>query len=305
MVLSRFFTWFLFWFSGLLLAVAFAAEILIPGIVSDDLSSVVDRGIITQLILALFLFSLAINFKNTLLIYFQSRITKSGFCDVSKVDGNSQIAAKGLLGIHGERLINVFQRSKGSSEVSQTVSLRAIHNVFRRREWFVRSCGSLLITLGMVGTVLGLTHSLGGLSTTVNAVAQQANAKPSTDEAKTGDNVGGTEAESTDISSGLNQALGGMASAFVTTLMGAIFGGVFLRIISQCTDAAADRAVEDIEIETEQHLLPLLARNKKKSQKDSRLADSFDRFSQSTEILQESLQVVIQLAIPHLLYHAK
>ncbi|MEZ6152475.1 MAG: hypothetical protein R3C09_20435 [Pirellulaceae bacterium] len=49
-----------------------------------------------------------------------------------------------------------------------------------------------------------------------------------------------------------------MSSAFATTLLGAIFGGILLKLLVNCTQCLADQLVDDIEVTIELQLVPLL-----------------------------------------------
>jgi hypothetical protein len=60
------------------------------------------------------------------------------------------------------------------------------------------------------------------------------------------------------MSIGLNQALGGMASAFLTTLFGAVLGGVCLKLLCGCTECFTEELVDRLELVTEARVLPHL-----------------------------------------------
>ncbi|MDR2877973.1 MAG: MotA/TolQ/ExbB proton channel family protein [Chromatiales bacterium] len=88
-------------------------------------------------------------------------------------------------------------------------------NGYYRRSEAVGIIGNLLITLGLIGTVLGLTLTLAGLSTSIDSLGQ--------DQEK--------------LIHGLEDAMKGMSIAFYTTLLGAVFGGVLLRIYAMITNS--------------------------------------------------------------------
>ncbi len=74
--------------------------------------------------------------------------------------------------------------------------------------------GNLLITLGLIGTVLGLTYTLTGLTNSLEALGHDQDM----------------------LLAGLRKAMGGMGTAFYTTLLGAVLGGVLLRIFALITE---------------------------------------------------------------------
>jgi len=88
---------------------------------------------------------------------------------------------------------------------------------------FVGLLGSLLITVGLIGTVMGLTITLTGLNGALN-------------------NVG---SDSATILVSLSEALSGMGLAFYTTLLGAIMGGVLLRVFAYISDNSIE-ALQDL-----------------------------------------------------------
>ena len=92
-----------------------------------------------------------------------------------------------------------------------------------RASRFVGLLGSLLITVGLIGTVMGLTITLTGLNGALN-------------------NVG---ADTQTMLNSLSEALSGMGLAFYTTLLGAIMGGVLLRVFAYITDNSIE-ALQDL-----------------------------------------------------------
>ena len=85
---------------------------------------------------------------------------------------------------------------------------------YQRRSHAVGVVGNLLITLGLIGTVIGLTFILTGLTTSLDALGH----------------------DQERLILGLERAMAGMGTAFYTTLLGAVLGGVLLRIFALITD---------------------------------------------------------------------
>ena len=80
--------------------------------------------------------------------------------------------------------------------------------IYQRIAHALEIIGNLLITLGLVGTVVGLTLTLTGLTGSLEALGQ----------------------DQDQLLAGLRSAMGGMGTAFYTTLLGSVLGGVLLRI---------------------------------------------------------------------------
>lgn len=86
--------------------------------------------------------------------------------------------------------------------------------VLQRVSHGIEFVGNILITLGLIGTVMGLTLTLTGLTNSLDAL--------------------GHDQEM--LLAGLQKAMGGMGTAFYTTLLGAVLGGVVLRVFGQIID---------------------------------------------------------------------
>lgn len=99
------------------------------------------------------------------------------------------------------------------------VEFAAQHRMSR----FVGLIGNLLITLGLIGTVLGMTLIMVGLNNALNAM---------------GDNE-------RLMVQGLKSAMSGMGVAFYTTLLGSILGGILLRVFAWITDSSVE-GLQDI-----------------------------------------------------------
>ncbi len=89
---------------------------------------------------------------------------------------------------------------------------------YRRKSHVVEVMGNLLITLGLIGTVIGLTLTLTGLTTSLDALGHDQNR----------------------LIEGLRRAMSGMGTAFYTTLLGSVLGGILLRVFALITDGGID-----------------------------------------------------------------
>lgn len=95
-------------------------------------------------------------------------------------------------------------------------------SIYQRIAHALEIIGNLLITLGLIGTVAGLTLTLTGLTSSLDALGQ--------DQAQ--------------LLSGLRGAMSGMGTAFYTTLLGAVLGGVLLRIFAHIDENGVE-SLED------------------------------------------------------------
>jgi len=92
---------------------------------------------------------------------------------------------------------------------------------------FVSLLGNLMITLGLIGTVLGMTITMKGLNGALGSL--------------------GTD--DTMLVEGLRSAMNGMGVSFYTTLIGSVLGGVLLRVFSWITDASIN-GLQDLMLRT-------------------------------------------------------
>jgi hypothetical protein len=136
-----------------------------------------------------------------------------------KVDQLEKIAReKGWLGIQETDkklcVANYFESLRTVVENNGELNVEALvdveFSIYQRTAHALEIIGNLLITLGLVGTVVGLTLTLTGLTGSLEALGQDQDL----------------------LLSGLRGAMSGMGTAFYTTLLGAVLGGVLLRIFA-------------------------------------------------------------------------
>jgi hypothetical protein len=173
-----------------------------------------DQSRITWLIIGLFVFGLLGSFVLTILITLEAVVA-------TRVD--ERVAGKGLKAI--DRLPR--RRSIGRFYTALKTTAESTHGnidvealltselaTFQRISHSIDVMGNLLITLGLIGTVAGLTLVLTGLTGSLEALGH----------------------DSEMMLSGLRKAMAGMGTAFYTTLLGAVLGGVLLRVFAQITE---------------------------------------------------------------------
>lgn len=133
--------------------------------------------------------------------------------------------------------INQDNQVEVHSDISQDNLIEIIHNRLLSRNQVVELFASILITIGLIGTIIGLIFMMNSL----------------TREIATG--------ESSALLQKLTQPggpLAGLGIAFYTTLIGAAFGGVVLRILTSVVDASITRYIAHLAELTEVHVLPFI-----------------------------------------------
>ena len=176
-----------------------------------------DSTRITWIILGMFVLGVAVSLIQAM------RLTAEWFRGY-KIE--AMVKKKGLAGVtmRGGRLIvdrftdalRMIAAQNGRLDVESLVDVE--FSAQHRMSQFVGLLGNLMITLGLIGTVLGMTITMNGLHGALGALGINQNL----------------------LVDGLRTAMSGMGVAFYTTLMGSVLGGVLLRVFSWITDASVN-----------------------------------------------------------------
>jgi Tfp pilus assembly protein PilN len=169
-----------------------------------------DTSRITWLILGLFVVGLVGSFVLALMV------TKESY-RASQLDIVARKGGLKAIIVHStrraaDRFFKSIQstiESKGKPEVETLLTVELAF--YERISSMIELVGNLLITMGLIGTVMGLTFTLTGLTGSLEAL--------------------GHDQEM--LLAGLRKAMAGMGTAFYTTLLGAVLGGVLLRMFAQ------------------------------------------------------------------------
>jgi len=176
-----------------------------------------DTSRITWLILGLFLLGLTGSFILVIIITLE---TLAAFAAEEQL---RQQGLKQLAVVSAKRAVNRFfialqslLNNNGQPDVEALLSVEL--SSYQRTSHSIDVIGNLLITLGLIGTVMGLTLTLTGLTNSLEALGHNQEL----------------------LLSGLRQAMAGMGTAFYTTLLGAVLGGVLLRVFAQITEQGTE-----------------------------------------------------------------
>jgi hypothetical protein len=137
-------------------------------------------------------------------------------------------------------IANLYTISLSHPDVSQDNLIEIIHARLLARNRVVELFASILITLGLIGTILGLMIMMTQLT-----------------------NIVGEKGATDDLLVRLVQEggpLSGLSTAFITTLLGAVIGGVILRVLTNVIDSSVMRYTAHLAELTEVHVLPFLRR---------------------------------------------
>lgn len=182
-----------------------------------------DPSRITWIIIGLFGIGIITSFLLTIILTFES----------THVDNIEKTAKKtGWLGITNMPkklgVARFFESLKTVVEKNGEINIESLVDVefafYQRAAHALEVIGNLLITLGLIGTVVGLTLTLTGLTSSLEALGE--------DQAQ--------------LLSGLRGAMGGMGTAFYTTLLGSVLGGVLLRVFSHIDQNGVESLEESL-----------------------------------------------------------
>jgi len=224
-----------------------------------------DSTRITWIILGMFVLGVAVSFIQAM------RLTAEWF-RAYKIE--AMVQKKGLAGVTmrgGRHIVDRFTDAlRTIAERNGRIDIESLIDVEfsgqHRTSQFVGLLGNLMITLGLIGTVLGMTITMNGLHGALGALGINQDL----------------------LVDGLRTAMSGMGVAFYTTLMGSVLGGVLLRVFSWITDASVN-GLQDLMIRT--YLVYASADLEPSDDRDLRALDAtVGQLSQRMELLHLALQ---------------
>jgi hypothetical protein len=180
-----------------------------------------DPSRITWAIIGLFALGVAVSFALTILLTLES-IKVDDLERIAKRDGWLGIEQADKKGCVAEFFTSLRTIVNNNGELNIEALVDVEFSIYQRIAHALEIIGNLLITLGLIGTVAGLTLTLTGLTSSLDALGQ--------DQAQ--------------LLSGLRGAMSGMGTAFYTTLLGAVLGGVLLRIFAHIDENGVE-SLED------------------------------------------------------------
>jgi len=185
-----------------------------------------DTTRITWIILGMFVLGVAISFMQAM------RLTTEWF-RAYKIE--AMVKKNGIAGVTmrgGKHIVDRFTDAlrliaerNGRLDVESLVDVEFSSQ--HRTSQFTGLLGNLMITLGLIGTVLGMTITMNGLQGALGSLGINQDL----------------------LVDGLRTAMSGMGVAFYTTLMGSVLGGVLLRVFAWITDASVN-GLQDLMVRT-------------------------------------------------------
>ncbi|GAB4543721.1 MAG: hypothetical protein Tsb0013_00050 [Phycisphaerales bacterium] len=140
-------------------------------------------------------------------------------------------------------IANLYEIAFTHPDVSQDTLIELLHSRLMARNRTVELFASVLVTLGLIGTIIGLMLMMNNLQEQVLA---------------------GTDGGTSELISklfGPGGALVGLSTAFMTTLIGATLGGVVLRVLTSVVASNITRYTAHVAELTEVFVLPSMRRS--------------------------------------------
>jgi hypothetical protein len=135
-------------------------------------------------------------------------------------------------------LYHQHQTHPGSIDAGALLSAMDLR--LRERNERAALSAQLLVTLGVLGTVIGLMAMMTGMSASVHAADNDASKSLMS------------------VLFGPEGPLSGLSTAFTTTLLGTLFGGIVLRMLTASTARATDRLMAQCDELISVYILPAL-----------------------------------------------
>lgn len=107
---------------------------------------------------------------------------------------------------------------RNNSELDLEALVDVEFSMYQRCAQALEVFGNLMITFGLIGTVVGLSLTLVGLTSSLQALGE----------------------DQEQLLAGLRSAMQGMGTAFYATLLGAVFGGVLLRVFAHINQSGVE-----------------------------------------------------------------
>lgn len=218
-------------FAGVLgaVVVVIGGELLVDAVRTDS------SGIAT--IIACFgLIAFAKNFSDAFYLDTQSRRAYGQLQDLIATGSISQFLDTAIPSVFTEHVRNLNEIARRDLEIGQDSLISLLHVRMHARFRLTDLIANLLITLGLIGTIVGLIGSVKGIDAVLANVGDDKKA----------------------LFDGLRDTVSGMGTAFYTTLLGSILGGVTLRGLAHLTLAHSDSLIAQIAEISEVYLLPTL-----------------------------------------------
>jgi Zn-finger nucleic acid-binding protein len=152
--------------------------------------------------------------------------------------GFSEIVHSNPAGVFHQHIQDLVKIARHDPNVSQDSLITLLYSRMMARSKIVDVLAGVLVSLGLIGTIVGLISMTNGLSGTLDSL--------------------GESSDATALMEGMRGTMQGLGTAFYTTLVGAILGSVVLRILNNVYTSNVEHFVSYIASLTEVRITPRL-----------------------------------------------
>ena len=217
----------------LLLLAIFGGRYMFQAVTSDSSG-------ITIVILGIFLIGIGINLAG--IVRLRNEYVCAAMCiaELKASAGLAKLVSLDPAGIFHRHLKDLVHIAKYDSNVSQDSLVTLLYSRMMAKSKMVDILAGVLVSLGLIGTIVGLISMTDGLSASLESISD-------------GGDTGG-------LMSGMRATMGGLGTAFYTTLIGAMLGSVVLRVLNNVYTSNVDHLVSYVASTAEVTIVPQLKR---------------------------------------------
>ena len=203
-----------------------------------------DSSYLCLMIIVLFVLGAVVNFLGMRRL--RNEYVCAAVCmnNLKKPRGLEQVCEGPAAGIFHQHVMDLGKIAQHDSNLTQDSLVTLLYSRMMAKSKMVDILGGVLVTLGLIGTIVGLISMTDGLSATLASL--------------------GDDGEAADLLSGMRSTMSGLGTAFNTTLVGAILGSVVLRILNNVYTSNVDHLVTYVATTTEVNIVPKLKRKSRR-----------------------------------------
>lgn len=206
---------------------------------------VTDKTFLCTVICILFVVGIVLNFRGVRQLRVEYVCAAACMEKLRSPDGMKLVLQSLPAGVFHRHVQDLGNIARYDESFTQDSLVTLLYSRLMAKAKIVEILSSVLVSLGLIGTILGLIEMTSGLSQTM-------------------DSLSGGDAGS--LLTGMRATMSGLGTAFYTTLVGALFGSVVLRVLNNVYTSNVDHLVSYVASTAEVRIVPRLkqlARNRK------------------------------------------
>jgi VIT1/CCC1 family predicted Fe2+/Mn2+ transporter len=202
-----------------------------------------DGSYLCVVILVLFVVGIAANFRGVLSLRSEYVCAAACLGTLRQENGLLQVNELPPAGIFHRHVQDLSNIARFDGSFSQDSLITLLYSRMMAKCKIVEVLSGVLVSLGLIGTIVGLIAMTEGLSSTLESLGDDGNASG--------------------LLSGMRTTMAGLGTAFYTTLVGAILGSVVLRVLNNVYTSNVDHLVSYVASTAEVQIVPRLKQKAK------------------------------------------